>query len=201
MIQDGPLSGSPGETSDEAELRELLAGCSQNRAAFERLYELTHRRVFGLCLAIVGEETAAEDVTLEVYSQIWRQAGSFDPLRGAVWTWIFWITRTRALDAVRGRSRLAQRFLPADAWADVPSPDPDPAARCLHEETATVVRNLVAELPSGQRHAIETAFFHGLSYSETADALGQPVGTIKTRIRAGLATLRRSFQARQRELR
>jgi RNA polymerase sigma-70 factor, ECF subfamily len=200
MVQDGPLSGSP-EAADEAELRDLLAACSANRAAFERLYELTHRRVFGLCLAIVGEETTAEDVTLEVYSQIWRQAGSFDPLRGAVWTWIFWITRTRALDAVRGRSRLAQRFMPADAWADVPSPDPDPAARCLHEETATVVRTLVAELPPGQRNAIETAFFHGLSYSETADALGQPVGTIKTRVRAGLATLRRSFQARQREFR
>ena len=96
MLQDGPLSGSPGEASDEAELRDLLAACSGNRAAFERLYELTHRRVFGLCLAIVGEETAAEDVTLEVYSQIWRQAGSFDPLRGGVWTWIFWIARTPA---------------------------------------------------------------------------------------------------------
>lgn len=201
MGQDGSRPERRLPLAGDDELAALLAECSTNRGAFERIYELTHRRVFGLCLAILSDEDAAEDVTLDVYSQIWRQSGSFDPLRGSVWTWIFSITRTRALDAVRSQKRRAERFTSADAAADAEGHVPDPQAACLGEENARLVRDFVSKLPDGQRAAIETAYFRGLSYSETAEALAQPIGTIKTRIRAGLATLRRSFRAVEREFR
>jgi RNA polymerase sigma-70 factor (ECF subfamily) len=201
MFPDGQGTASDARASDERGLAALLSDAASDRRAFERFYELTHRRVYGLCLAILSDEDAAEDATLEVYAQIWRQAATFDPHRGGLWTWVLSITRTRALDQVRARQRRSSRWAPGDAALEPRSPEPDPHAWCAGEEHARIVRESVARLPEAQREAIETAYFCGLSYAETAEALSLPVGTIKTRIRAGLATLRSSLQAHQRELR
>jgi len=199
MVQNGSRPTNRPPLGDDRELAPLLAVCSTDRSALELLYELTHRRVFGLCMAIVADEEAAEEVTVDVYSQVWRRSESFDPLRGSVLTWILTIARTRAIDFTRARRRRTARLTSVESGADVAGSSPDPEAACMGEESARLVRDLVAKLPDGQRAAIETAYFRGLSYAETAEALAQPIGTIKTRIRAALTTLRQAFRDIERE--
>src|SRR5262245_35051891 len=109
MLPPGRRNGRGIEALDDRGLAALLAAASSDRRAFERLYELTHRRIHGLCFAIVLDDDVAEDATLDAYTQIWRQAGTFDPLHGSVWTWLFSIARARALDHARARRADALR--------------------------------------------------------------------------------------------
>ena len=180
----------PAATSSSLEsLLTRMAGGDE--AALRELYDRTSRRVYGLALAVLRDAAAAEDVALEVYLQAWRQAERFDAATGSALAWLSTLARTRAIDAWRARRRQAARQETLDPQADtLVSEAPGPDARGQMAERAARVRTAVDALPPEQRRVLQAAFFSGLTHVEVAAALGQPLGTVKTRIRAGLTALR-----------
>jgi RNA polymerase sigma-70 factor (ECF subfamily) len=172
-------------------LRDLLVRSSKgDEAALAELYDATSPQVFGLALRILRERAAAEEATLEVYLQVWRQAARHDPARGSVVAWLLVLARSRSIDLLRAQARHAERRQTLEEIPDLPAPGPDPETATQDSERARRVRDALARLPAEQRRAIEAAFFEGLTHTEVARALAQPLGTVKTRIRTGLATLR-----------
>jgi RNA polymerase sigma-70 factor (ECF subfamily) len=142
-----------------------------------------------LALRILSERAAAEDVVVEVYTQIWKQAQTYDPQRGAPLSWLLTVTRSRAIDALRARHR-AQKTEPLETVAEARAQTPDPEDVSTEAERRRVVYRALERLSAEQRQAIELAYFSDLSHSEIAEKLGQPLGTVKTRIRTGLLRLR-----------
>lgn len=178
--------------SDSSMVARMAAG---DERALGELYDRHARVAYALAYAIVGERADADEVVVDTFGQAWRTAGQFESGRGRVAAWLATITRTRALDLVRARGRRS-RALERAAWlsgegvaspvaaGDAPDRDAERAeARCL-------VTRALAELPESQRRAIELAYFGGLSQSEIATELGEPLGTVKTRIRDGMTKLR-----------
>ena len=180
--------------SGDVSLVTLLGQVAErDEAAFERLYDLTNHRVFGLAMRILRDSDAAADASLETYWTLWRSAASFDPARGRPLAWILTVARSRSIDRLRAQKRRLARdehTLEGDVEDSV-SPSPE-AASALSERCARL-KVALGSLPEGQRIAIETAFFAGLSHGEVADALDEPLGTVKSRIRLGLHSLRRQL--------
>lgn len=160
------------------------------------LYDRYGRTLYALALAIVREPADAEEVVADAFGQAWRSAGSFDAARGSVGAWLATIARSRALDAVRARGRRARAHERAaqlseeGVAAPIAAAGPDPARGAERSEARRLVAQALAALPAPQRAAIELAYFEGLSQSEIAERLSEPLGTIKTRIRAGMEKLR-----------
>lgn len=179
----------------ENDLQDLIRRvASGDEGAFGALYDASRRRVFGLALRILRDAHAAEEATLEVFAQVWRESGRYDAAQGSVLAWIVTLARTRAIDLLRSRSRVARREgRKLEEGGDALDRAPGPAESARKGERAERVRAAVRALPIEQRRAIEASYFGGLSYSEAAGLLGEPVGTVKTRIRAGMATLRRAL--------
>ncbi len=163
----------------------------QDEASFASLYDATSRRVFGLALKILRDPSAAEEAALDTYTYIWRQASRYDPGKASVMTWILTVTRSRAIDSLRSRMRRKKRERPLEPILSLHDPSPDPESVSVERQRSMKVRRALESLPRKQREVIETAYFAGLSHSEVAATLGAPLGTIKTRIRAGLSSLRR----------
>jgi len=175
---------------DESDAALLVAVSRGDEAAFAALYDRYSPILLGLLLRILRSRAEAEDVLQEVFIQVWRQAGQFDPARGRPFTWLVTLARSRAIDrlrAVESRERAAQRSAeearPEAATAETAD---DAAAR---SEQAEIVRRALAELPEEQRRALLLAYLDGMSQSEIAARTGQPLGTVKTRTRAGLRKL------------
>lgn len=172
----------------------LLARIGEGDAsAFEALYERFGTLVYSTALQVLGDVQAAEDVTQEIFVRLWRRPDRFDPSRGRFVSWLLSVTRNRAVDEVRSRGRRRRLATdPPEAAEGSADPDArdDPAASALVEEDRAAVRRALAVLPSEQRHAIELAYFGGLTQSEIARELRQPLGTIKTRIRLGMQKMR-----------
>lgn len=162
----------------DAVLRRLTAG---DHAALGEMYDRYAGLVNGLALRILRNTAEAEEVVQEVFVQIWRQAVRFDPGRGSVEAWISTIARTRALD--RMRRRVSRREEPGE----VP---PGTAADTPKTVEALAVRKALDSLSEDQRKALELAYYEGLTQSEIAERLGEPLGTIKTRIRTAMIRLR-----------
>jgi RNA polymerase sigma-70 factor (ECF subfamily) len=161
-----------------------------DQEALGRLYDMTNRRVFGLVLRILGDPTAAEEVVLDVYLQVHRQADRYDPARGAAFAWLFTIARSRAIDAMR-RSRLAlRRTAPLESLREREGDEAAPDEAAALAETRGAVLAALATLPPEQRAVVELAYYGGLSHSEIAEALAVPLGTVKTRTRLALTRLR-----------
>jgi RNA polymerase sigma-70 factor (ECF subfamily) len=165
-------------TPDPAALAaRLVAG---DPRALAELYDAFSPVVHGLVLRIVRDRSECEDVVQEVFVQAWRQAARYDPRRGSLAGWICTIARTRALDRLRRRA--ARREEPAEkapGGTDVPRPD-----------DGLDVRGALATLPVAQRVPLELAYYEGLTHTEIAARLGEPLGTVKTRIRTALFRLR-----------
>jgi len=166
---------------------------SGDEAALAFLYDATSRRVYGLALRILGERESAEEITADVYVHAWRQASSWNPGRGSVEAWLLTMARSRAIDRLRAVARLKRREAPIDQEPHPVDVKPDPEAMSVAREDEVRVRRALARLNPLQRRAIEAAFFEGLSYTEVARKLGEPEGTVKTRIRAGLVALREAL--------
>jgi len=190
---DGAPDGSRG-------LAELLARAAQGDAeAFADVYARTRRRVHGVALRVLREPGAAEEAALDTYVTVWRRAGSYDPGRGEPLTWMLTIARSKAIDRLRARTRRGRGRSDLDldtalgrlASAD---PGPSPETASVRAERGVAVRRALERLPRSQRDAIERAYFGGLSHSEVARALGEPLGTVKSRIRVGLTSLRRTLR-------
>ena len=157
------------------------------------LYDATCRRVFGLALRILRDHHAAQEVTVDVYTRVWQQARRFDASRGSAETWVLTLAHHRAIDHLRLRRRQTARELPLEPAFDLPDTQPDPEAASSDADRVRRVRQALRSIPEEQRRAIVAAYFGGLSHTEVAEALGQPLGTVKTRIRTGMATLRRAL--------
>jgi RNA polymerase sigma-70 factor (ECF subfamily) len=154
--------------------------------AFSMLYDQTSPMVYGLALRVVRSEAMAEEVTQEVFLQVWRHSSGFDQGRGSVKTWIATLAHRRAVDAVR-RSQSSR-----DREARVPDdpPAPDVAEAAIVADERERVRAALGELTDLQRRVIEMAYFGGLTYREVAERLDTPLATVKTRIRDGLMRMR-----------
>jgi RNA polymerase sigma-70 factor, ECF subfamily len=179
------------ETRDRnKELAALITRvAARDQHAMAELYDATRRLVYGLVLRIVTDPAAADEALVDVYMQAWRQADRFDAERGAPLAWLTTIARSRALDRVRSGSYERKHSEPLDAASHhVAAESADEAA--FASETQAHVRRALNELTPEQREVIELAYYGGLSHSEIALDLGQPLGTVKTRTRLGMMKLR-----------
>jgi len=163
-----------------------------DQLALHSLYEQTHRIVFTLIVRITNNRETAEELTLDVFYDVWRRASAYDPADGSVVGWIMNQARSRAID----RLRFEQRKKRVNSYADDPvtaSASHDPQQACDFEERSRLLRSALKVLTPEERQAIETAFFSELTYQEVATTLNQPLGTVKTRIRSGLGKLRQTL--------
>ena len=174
------------------------AGSGDERAMTD-LYDRYGAVVYTVAYRVVGERADAEEVVVEAFAQAWRDAGRFEAARGSVAAWLTMIARSRALDLVRARARrerLAATAASASPETSASGADPaaNPAERTEQDERRRIVRQAMESLSPPQRQAIELAFFEGLSQSEIAERLGEPLGTVKTRVRLGMQKLRESLR-------
>jgi RNA polymerase sigma-70 factor (ECF subfamily) len=187
-------AGSGDQPDDLARIRRVAEG---DGASLGVLYDRHARALFSLALRVLGDERDAEDVLQDVFAQAWRQASRYDPARGTVAAWLLTMARTRAIDRLRARrARPDTRTAPSmteDPTLALPAPLVDPGDALGAARDAARVRAALQELPMLQRLAIELAYFEGLTQSEIAERLEQPLGTVKTRIRLGLLKLRETL--------
>jgi RNA polymerase sigma-70 factor (ECF subfamily) len=178
------------QDSDEELIGRLAHG---DLGALEALYTRYSRPIYSLALRILGDEGEAEEVTQDVFERAWRYAPSFDRSRGRLATWLLSMTHHVAIDAVRRRQRRPQSVTgEGGALALKLAPDPRvDVANTIHDSLAGAeIRSALRLLPEPQRQAIELAYFGGLSHLEIAATLGDPLGTVKARIRRGMERLR-----------
>ena len=161
-----------------------------DQAALTTLYDSTSRLVFGLILRVVTDRSSAEEVLLDVYTQVWRQASTYDSKRGAPLAWLMTIARTRGIDRLRSSKREHQTRESLDAIGEITASASSPEADSVTAERRQLVRSALDTLSAEQREVIELAYYSGLSHSEIALKLGQPLGTVKTRTRLGMMKLR-----------
>jgi RNA polymerase sigma-70 factor, ECF subfamily len=159
-----------------------------DQRAMADLYDRYSAVVYAVALRVLGDAGAAEDVLQEVFLQLWRNPGAFDAARGSLAGWLAVITRNRAIDFLR------KRRPETDIGDVVLAVAPDLAGDAERARTAEKVRGVLGSMAPTQRTALEMAYWEGMSHSEIAEKTGQPLGTIKTRIRAGLIALRKAFQ-------
>ena len=174
--------------SDAELMRQVAAGSEE---ALGLVYRRFVRLILGLASQTV-DRAAAEDIVQDVFLAVWRNAAQFDPERGSVRAWILQIAHFRLLNELRRRSR--QPELETDpeghVLASLPARDPGPAEAAAAEHRRATLQSAVDDLPPPQRQAIRLAFLHDLTHEQVAAELGLPLGTAKTRIRAGLQKLR-----------
>ena len=188
------LANPQTDAEDAGLLRAVARG---DESAFARIYDRYSPILLGLLLRILRSRAEAEDVLQEVFLQVWQQARSFDESRGRAFTWLVTLARSRAIDrlrAVDSRDRAAQRSAedgPPAAQTPVPADE-----EAIFAERAEVVRGALGELPEEQRQVLVLAYLEGMSQSEIAAAKNQPLGTVKTRTRAGLKKLSESLRSR-----
>ena len=177
----------------ESDWVSLVRSMSQgDQLALHALYERAHRPVFTLIMRITSNRQTAEELTLDVFHDVWRRAGLYDAEGGTVLGWILNQARSRAIDRLRFEGRQKRVNTSGDDWRQPTAPRDSPDALHL-QERAALVRTSVAALSAGERQAIEAAYFGELTHAEVATKLGEPLGTIKTRIRSGLAKLRQAL--------
>ena len=179
--------------------RYLTAVGVGDHSALAELYDAASSVVYGLALRILSDRALAEDVVVEVFAQVWRDAGKFDPARGSATSWIISITRSRAIDLLRSRKR-ERAAEPIESAAGIKSALPTPEESSCLSQRRQFVRRALSTLTVEQREAIDLAYFSGLSHSEIAFKLGQPVGTIKTRIRSAMTRLREELRGSVQEV-
>jgi RNA polymerase sigma-70 factor (ECF subfamily) len=173
----------------------ITAAARGEQQAFARLYDESSRLVYSIVYRILGNAADAEEVTLDVYTQVWRSAGDYTPDRGAPSTWLVMLARSRALDRLRSRETRSQRETALEEATFARSKEEPPEQVAALNQQRTIVRTAMAALAPEQREAIELSYFSGLSHSELAEKLRTPLGTVKTRIRLGMIKLRETLGA------
>lgn len=172
-----------------------------------RAFETLHRRygdlVYSVALRVVGDRHVAEDVTQDVFLRVWRRPDHFDLRRGKFVTWLLSVTRNRSIDERRSQARRLRHSVAPPAAEEeediLPSADErdDPALASVLAEERRAVRDALDLLPPEQKLAIQLAYFGGLTQQEIATRLGQPLGTVKTRIRLGMRKMRAALERRE----
>jgi RNA polymerase sigma-70 factor (ECF subfamily) len=188
------LSLETTKAAQDQEWAQLIALTAQgDQTALATFYDRTSPQVFGLIYKILNNHEAAEEVTLDVYTQVWRQAHTYDATRGAPGAWLMTLARTRAIDRCRAGAAEHGRIESLDAIELFASGDDTPEQDVEGQERRRYVQQALAVLTAEQREAIALAYFYGLSQSEIAEKLRLPLGTVKTRIRSGMIKLREAL--------
>jgi RNA polymerase sigma-70 factor, ECF subfamily len=187
MIRESEVHNMPEPPAedDSSLLAQVQSGAEHAMAS---LYDRYHRLVYSVALRVLRDPPAAEDVLQEVFMQIWRNPDSFVSARGSLGGWLAVVARNRSIDTLR-------RKRPTTNVDDVPLASPGNLAdEAERNSLMELARATIHKLPKEQRKTLEMAFFDGLTHSEIAEMTGDPLGTVKTRIRSGLLTLRKAFQ-------
>jgi RNA polymerase sigma-70 factor (ECF subfamily) len=173
-----------------------------DQSAFDALYDRLSGPLYSLALRMLGDAADAQEALQDVFLQIWSRAKTYDPQQSSVFSWTVLMTRSRVIDRLRARGRRLRVLVPS---TDVEEDSTEAADASTAEnvadttdknEEAARVRSILNNLPSEQREAIELAFFTDLTHHEIAARLGQPLGTVKARIRRGLLKLRERLRTR-----
>lgn len=186
------MSNAP-EHDDRAIELDLLARISQReRVAFEELYKRYSNILYATAMKFLKEDADAQDVVQDVFIQIWDKAKLYDPAKGKPLTWALTLTRNRSIDRIRAiqrRSRLRDDF-EKESNVDESTGVREALSEVDASEKGQILRSAVGQLSPQQRRVIELAFFRGLTQSEIAEQLGEPLGTVKARARRGLMKLK-----------
>ena len=177
-------------TIDSALIARVLKGDQQ---AFSQLYDHSNTLLYTLALRILGNHEEAAELLQDVYLEVWRKVARYDVGRGTPVAWLVTLTRSRALDRLRARTARGQQYKDqrdGDAVAQVPDLGPSPLETQADQELRLLVGQAISALPVAQQQAIELAYYEGLSHTEIATRLNQPLGTVKTRIKLGMSKLR-----------
>jgi RNA polymerase sigma-70 factor (ECF subfamily) len=175
----------PSVEDDQSLLALVRKGDEQAMAA---LFDRYSKVVYSVALRVLRDPAAAEDVLQEIFMQVWRNPGSFTSTRGSLGGWLAVVARNRSIDTLRRRR-------PTDSVDDVVlASSSNIAVEAERNSLMERARSVIATLPGEQRKTLEMAFFDGLTHSEIAELTGDPLGTVKTRIRSALLTLRKAFQ-------
>jgi RNA polymerase sigma-70 factor (ECF subfamily) len=166
---------------------------ARNPESLASLYDESSRFLYGLALHILRDAADAEEVIMDVYQHLWNHAEVYDETRGNLWSWLAVVTRNRAIDRLRQSSGRRAREVPIGTGEEPGGAGEVPENLSIFKEERRMVRSAMDTLTKEQRQAIELAFFRGLTHVEVAERLGAPLGTIKTRIRAGLQRLREAM--------
>jgi RNA polymerase sigma-70 factor (ECF subfamily) len=185
--------------SNPTDLSLLQRIAARDTAALAELYDRHSRLVFGLVLRIIGDRGEAEEILQEAFVRVWTRADRYEAQMGGPLPWIVRVARNCAIDRLRARRVRAAVHAPAVDVAAVEAATPatgiqDPEAAVLDVERKQTLTDALAGLPTVQRQLIEAAFFEGYTHSELAQHFGLPLGTVKTRIRAGLIAMRQSLE-------
>lgn len=184
-------SKAPVSEQDWAGLVQSVAAGDQH--ALHAIYERAHRIVYTLVVRLTANRETAEELTIDVFHDVWRRASSYDAANGTVLGWIMNQARSRALDRLRFESRKKRRQDSSEHMPAEPTADPNDELEMRAQSRA--LRAALTALTPGERQAIETTFFAGLTHTEAAARLNEPLGTVKTRIRSGLHKLRQKLAA------
>jgi RNA polymerase sigma-70 factor, ECF subfamily len=191
------------ETAQQVTDRERILRVGRgDQTAFGLLYDRLSGPLYSLALKMLGDASDAQDLLQEVFLQIWSRARTYDPEKSSVFSWAVLLTRSRAVDRLRARGRRLRVVVESTAdeakVAEAPDASTIETAADTTNKTdeAAHVRSLLNNLPSEQRQAIELAFFGHLTHYEIAAQLGQPLGTVKARIRRGLLKLREQLRTK-----
>lgn len=184
-------AGTAAKAAHEARWREFVARCAdRDHSALAVLYDESVSLVYRVALRVLGDPADAEEVSIDVYHQVWRTAPSYNGSRGSVAAWLVTLARSRAIDRVRSRAARTRSEEPIRPHIDARAATPGPEETSVASQRRARVQVALAALSPDQREAIELAFFSGFTHSELADRLGQPLGTVKTRIRSAMIRLR-----------
>lgn len=165
----------------------LVAIAAGDQAALASFYARHSKRIYSVALRILRDPSAAEDVLQDVITQVWRKPTAFSAIHGSLEGWLAVVAKNRSIDIIRSRK-------PSDPLEDVVLISSQNVASEVEENlTLAQVKRRMATLPEEQRRVVEMAYFEGLTHSEIAKALGDPLGTVKTRIRFALQSLRRDL--------
>lgn len=182
----GLVNASSHSQQDDAALLSLVRRGDEQ--AMASLFDRYSKVVYSVALRVLRDPSSAEDILQEVFIQIWRNPDSFTATRGSLGGWLAVVSRNRSIDALR-------RKKPVDPIEDIVLTGPyDVANEAERNTMMEKARSVIYRLPPEQRKTLEMAFFDGLTHSEIAEMTGDPLGTVKTRIRSALTTLRKAFQ-------
>ena len=169
-----------------------------DQRAFESLYDRSSSLLFSLAVRVLGDREEATDLLQEVYLEVWRKGVRYDPSRGAPIGWLITLTRSRAIDRLRSRASRGQGrtdSIERAGAAELPDGKGSPFEAAADRELRQIVTAALASLPRAQQQAVELAYYEGLSHTEIAERLNEPVGTIKTRIKLGMTKLKTALSA------
>lgn len=183
------------QQTDEDLLRAIAAGDEESLAF---LYDRYKTILFSIIFRILNNRAEAEDVLQDMFFQVWQKAGNFDESRGRGFTWLVTLARSRAIDRVR--SLVSQQRIADNSSVEVTGKIVDVEDETVQKHQRAAVQTIMKELPEEQRKVLHLAYFEGMSQTEIADRLDEPLGTVKTRMRTGMTRLRDKFSDRLRAL-